>query len=125
MPQLQDAIRRDVVLDGDRDRDPVPTFVFRNLTTAEWMKAAAVQDKIDAGGFSAVEQLTTLVEIVQLGLVDWRNMPAPYEAYDPDTLVELLQPFELMELVEKMLMAMAVSPDEKKSSESQPASERV
>lgn len=130
MPVYTDpTIKIRLVLEMDKDKEQPPTFIYRALNGREWRQVAKMYDRCQAGDFGGMcEQLDAIYETVSIGLLDWENMndpitgdPIPFNTSDIDLI---LNPLEAsMDLMGKLISAVALNYEDKKKSESQVASE--
>ena len=123
MPQICDGKRVRVVLESDKHKtDNVPAFIYRPLNGREFIRMAEVNDRMVEGEMKVAERLGLVYETAAIGLVGWENMvdatTSNEFAFDPADLDLIVNPFEVQNLLEKVMEAMQPSNDEKKRSES-------
>ncbi len=128
MPQICDGKRVKVVLQSDEHKtEKVPAFIYRPLNGREFIRMAEVNDRMVEGDMKVAERLGLVYETAAIGLVGWENMTDATTgnefAFDPSDLDLIVNPFEVQNLLEKVMEAMQPSNDDKKKLESLPASE--
>ena len=117
-----------LVLESDKDKENPPTFVYRPLSTREWKKVGSVFDQMNRGQATGiVEQIDIIMDAVSVGLLRWENVfdrdgnEIPFDIKELDTI---LTPVEASgDLMGKILSSGQMSHEDKKKSESQPASD--
>ena len=128
MPQICDGKRVRVILESDEHKtEKVPAFIYRPLNGREFIKLAQVNDRLVEGDMKVAERLGLVYETAAIGLVGWENMPNPatgsdfeFNAKDLDLIVN---PFEVQNLLERVMESMQPSNEDKKKLESSPALE--
>lgn len=128
MPQICDGKRVKVVLKSDEHKtEKVPAFIYRPLNGREFIRMAEVNDRMVEGDMKVAERLGLVYETAAIGLVGWENMTDATTgnefAFNPSNLDLIVNPFEVQNLLEKVMEAMQPSNDDKKKLESLPASE--
>lgn len=119
----------DVVLDSDQHKpaEEQPAFIYRALNGREWRRMAAVADKSEQGFKDSTEMVDMIFDHLKIGLVGWKNMvgfDGTVIEFNPDGLLDLLDPIEAMELMTKVIQGCKVSQTDKKKSDSQPSSDQ-
>lgn len=128
MPQICDGKRVKVVLQSDEHKtEKVPAFIYRPLNGREFIRMAEVNDRMVEGDMKVAERLGLVYETAAIGLVGWENMTDATTgnefAFNPSDLDLIVNPFEVQNLLEKVMEAMQPSNEDKKKLESLPASE--
>lgn len=122
MPQICDGKRIKVVLQSDEHKtEKVPAFIYRPLNGREFIRMAEVNDRMVEGEMKIAERLGLVYETAAIGLVDWENMVDPATGHEfkfcPDDLDLIVNPFEVQNLLERVMEAMQPSNDDKKKLE--------
>jgi len=122
MPQICDGKRIKVVLQSDEHKtEKVPAFIYRPLNGREFIRMAEVNDRMVEGEMKIAERLGLVYETAAIGLVDWENMIDPTTgeafAFSPKDLDLIVNPFEVQNLLERVMEAMQPSNDDKKKFE--------
>ena len=125
MPRaLEPGLIFPIVLEGDRGKDPQPTFLAKSLSIRGQRRLLECVERIQAASNKG-EVIEAAVEAVASGLVGWRHMVDPATGqeipYSSDALCEVLAIDELMEIIGKLIGAGQLSEDERKKSASQPS----
>jgi len=105
------------VLSADKDKDPEPTFIFKNLTARDYSKLAdeATKPNTDPAKY--------ILETVAVALVGWENLKGldgqeiKFNIKAVMELDALLTPLEMKELLDSV-MSQGLSVDDKKKFES-------
>ena len=106
-----------IVLSGDKDTDPTPTFYARALSVRAFTGIidafTAIKESKDAA-----QQLTLAMAQICKCIVDWDNMIDP-DTGDPipfsqDALSEVLDLMECLELMEALTKGAQLNADEEK-----------
>ena len=113
----------DVVLESDRDKPAAerPTFVYRQLTGRQWHALATMNDSVTEE-MTGPEAINLLYIAAATNLVGWRNMIDPKTkeliAFAPGELDRVVAPFEVEELLVRLLESGTPSSGEENGSES-------
>ena len=106
------------VLSGDRDsgQEKLPTFIFKYLSSREWIKVSEQNDRFEAAT-GGPEVMAVVYEVIREVLVGWENLVDPEDqkeiTYDPDKLEDILTMREATELMQ-VAIAQAPMPEDKK-----------
>lgn len=107
-------------LEGDAEVDAGerPTFLTRALSARQSVEVQGLLDEC-AAAIAGGERVEKLLDVLRIGLVDWRNVPGELDVAKLD---ELLTLSELSELVYGMIAATTPTAADRKNSDSQSAS---
>lgn len=122
MPQICEGKRIKVVLKSDEHKtENVPAFIYRPLNGREFIRMAEVNDRMVEGEMKIAERLGLVYQTAAIGLVGWENMIDPTTGHEfkfsPDDLDLIVNPFEVQNLLERVMEAMQPSNDDKKKLE--------
>lgn len=127
----------DIVLESDEKRPEAeqPFFTFRALSIRQWRDALKLVEQIqkfeESGSTEVGPTLDAICNVLRLGMVGWSNMYdhnvpegeqprwIPFDAAELDNLLDI---HEANELMQKMMAASQVSPEDKKKLGSPPTS---
>lgn len=117
----------DYVLESDRKKPKKeqPAFVCKVLSTAKWRKVIEMDSRLaDIEG--DLEQLNIIFEVIQFGVIGWRNMSIgnsqlPYNRDNLEDVLTLPEAAELMQAV----VAQGITIEDKKKLEPQSPSATV
>ena len=128
MPQICDARKVKVVLQSDEHKtEKIPAFIYRPLNGREFIRMAEVNDRMVEGGMKIAERLGLVYETAAIGLIGLENMTNPETGsdfeFDAKNLDLIVNPFEVQNLLERVMESMQPSNEDKKKLESLPASE--
>ena len=116
-----------VVLESDRDRKPVPAFIYRYLTGAEQLEFAMITDRIDEAkeAEGPGQMMDEIFRMAAVGLVGWENMiePAtgrkiPFAASKLKTIATMAEAQELAGLVFERCLVVPIDVKKKLGSQS-------
>ncbi|HET6442168.1 MAG TPA: hypothetical protein VFH53_07310 [Phycisphaerae bacterium] len=88
----------DVVLKSDAAKTPAPTFVFRYLSLREWREAAWLYDDERTEKMKAVDLLDSIVKVLRVNLVGWRDLGVPFDPDGLDAVITIGEAWQLLGL---------------------------
>jgi hypothetical protein len=130
MPQICDGVQVEVVLKSDEHKtENVPTFFYRPLNGREFIQMGEVNDRMVKGEMAIAERLNLIYQTAGIGLVGWKHMFNPETGkdfeFDKANLDLFVNPFEVQDLLERVLEAMQPTIEDKKKLDLLPPSEAV
>ena len=103
--------RYPIVLDGDKGKDPEPTFWCRHLSARKFREMTHLGQQM-AQGYELDNQLDAMAAAIDMALCDWENLTdcsgRPIE-YAPGLIMDLLTLGEAAELIEKIAAGQRLS----------------
>jgi len=105
------------VLSTDKGKEPLPTFIFKNLTARDYSKLADDSDQVGE------DPAKCILKMVAVALVGWKNlvgMDGEKIEFSTKAVMELdalLTPFEIKELLDSV-MSQGLAVEDKKKFES-------
>lgn len=128
MPRLlSPQSRTPVVLESDADAPPPrPTFYVRLLNGAEYPEFAEDYERLWKPDQKAREVTELRYDLARRGLVGWEHLRDPDSGqpipFDPALLEQIVDPWEVLEIINAIYTGGRLTTDEKKPSASPPSS---
>jgi len=92
-----------VAADAEKPEGERPVFTFRYAPARQWIAIAEFLDSIGTSDRTARAEVEGLAALLAPLLTGWRNIP---HAFNPDNLLDVVNPTELMELAHGVLGAL-------------------